>query len=104
MWTCPRKAWRKRAKPAQLLKEAGFSFDVAHGSVLKRAIRTMWIVLDELDLMWIPQHLSWRLNERHYGALQGLNKAEMAAQLRRRADPGLAPQLRHAAARAGKKR
>ena len=64
----------------RLLKEAGLSFDLALGSVLKRAIRTMWIVLDELDLMWIPQQLSWRLNERHYGALQGLNKAEMAAQ------------------------
>jgi 2,3-bisphosphoglycerate-dependent phosphoglycerate mutase len=64
----------------RLLKEAGFIFDVALCSVLKRAIRTMWIVLDELDLMWIPQQFSWRLNERHYGALQGLNKAEMAAQ------------------------
>jgi len=64
----------------RLLKETGFGFDLALGSVLKRAIRTMWIVLDELDLMWIPQQLSWRLNERHYGALQGLNKAEMAAQ------------------------
>ena len=64
----------------RLLKEAGLGFDLALGSVLKRAIRTMWIVLDELDLMWIPQQLSWRLNERHYGALQGLNKAEMAAQ------------------------
>lgn len=64
----------------QVLKDAGFVFDIAHGSVLKRAIRTMWIVLDQLELMWIPQHLSWRLNERHYGALQGLNKSEMAAQ------------------------
>jgi 2,3-bisphosphoglycerate-dependent phosphoglycerate mutase len=63
-----------------LLRNAGFTFDVAFGSVLKRAVRTMWIVLDELDLMWIPQQLSWRLNERHYGALQGLNKTEMAAQ------------------------
>ena len=63
----------------RLLKEAGFSFDLAFGSVLKRAIRTMWIALDELDLMWIPQQLSWRLNERHYGSLQGLNKAETAA-------------------------
>jgi 2,3-bisphosphoglycerate-dependent phosphoglycerate mutase len=62
----------------RLLRDAGFSFDLAYGSVLKRAIRTMWIALDELDLMWIPQHLSWRLNERHYGALQGLNKAETA--------------------------
>lgn len=61
------------------LKENGFVFDVAHTSVLKRAIRTLWIVLDEMDLMWIPVHRSWRLNERHYGALQGLNKAETAA-------------------------
>jgi 2,3-bisphosphoglycerate-dependent phosphoglycerate mutase len=63
-----------------LLKKEGFTFDLAHGSVLKRAIRTMWIVLNELDLTWIPQQLSWRLNERHYGSLQGLNKAEMATQ------------------------
>ncbi len=64
----------KRA--GKTLKEKGYSFDVAFTSVLKRAIRTLWIVLDELDLMWIPVHVSWRLNERHYGALQGLNKAE----------------------------
>ncbi len=63
----------------RLLKEAGFSFDVAFTSVLKRAIRTLWITLDELDLMWIPVYRSWRLNERHYGALQGLNKSETAA-------------------------
>lgn len=62
----------------RLLKQEGFTFDLAHGSVLKRAIRTMWIVLEELDMTWIPQQLSWRLNERHYGALQGLNKGEMA--------------------------
>jgi 2,3-bisphosphoglycerate-dependent phosphoglycerate mutase len=61
------------------LRENGFVFDVAHTSVLKRAIRTLWIVLDEMDLMWIPVYRSWRLNERHYGALQGLNKAETAA-------------------------
>jgi 2,3-bisphosphoglycerate-dependent phosphoglycerate mutase len=61
------------------LREKGFIFDVAYTSVLKRAIRTLWIVQDELDLMWIPVHFSWRLNERHYGALQGLNKAEMAS-------------------------
>ncbi len=61
------------------LREAGFTFDVAYTSVLKRAIRTLWIALDELDLMWLPVHRSWRLNERHYGALQGLNKAETAA-------------------------
>ena len=60
------------------LKEEGFAFDVAFTSVLKRAIRTLWIVLDEMDLMWIPVHRSWRLNERHYGALQGLNKAQTA--------------------------
>jgi 2,3-bisphosphoglycerate-dependent phosphoglycerate mutase len=60
------------------LKEHGFSFDVAFTSVLKRAIRTLWIVLDEMDLMWIPVHRDWRLNERHYGALQGLNKSETA--------------------------
>ncbi len=63
----------------QALFEAGYTFDVAFTSVLKRAIRTLWIVLDEMDLMWIPVHRSWRLNERHYGALQGLNKAETAA-------------------------
>ncbi len=60
------------------LKEKGFTFDIAFTSVLKRAIRTLWIILDELDQMWIPEEKSWRLNERHYGALQGLNKAEMA--------------------------
>jgi 2,3-bisphosphoglycerate-dependent phosphoglycerate mutase len=64
---------------ATLLKENGFIFDVAHTSVLKRAIRTLWMVMDGLDLMWIPVKKSWRLNERHYGALQGLNKAETAA-------------------------
>jgi 2,3-bisphosphoglycerate-dependent phosphoglycerate mutase len=57
-----------------------FEFDVAYTSVLKRAIRTLWIALDEMDLMWLPVYRSWRLNERHYGALQGLNKAETAAQ------------------------
>ena len=64
---------------AKVLKDGGFSFDVAYTSVLKRAIRTLWIVLDDMDLMWIPVHRDWRLNERHYGALQGLNKAETAA-------------------------
>jgi len=64
---------------AKLLAEGGFEFDVAYTSVLKRSIRTLWIVLDALDLMWIPVHRHWRLNERHYGALQGLNKAETAA-------------------------
>ncbi|MEO8837696.1 MAG: 2,3-diphosphoglycerate-dependent phosphoglycerate mutase [Herbaspirillum sp.] len=63
----------------RLLRAAGLSFDVAYTSVLKRAIRTLWITLDEMDLMWLPIVHSWRLNERHYGALQGLNKAETAA-------------------------
>jgi len=63
-----------------VLLEQALTFDVAFTSVLKRAIRTLWIVLDGMNLMWIPVHRSWRLNERHYGALQGLNKAETAAQ------------------------
>jgi 2,3-bisphosphoglycerate-dependent phosphoglycerate mutase len=63
----------------RLLRDGGYVFDVAFTSVLKRAIRTLWIALDELDLMWIPVTKNWRLNERHYGALQGLNKAETAA-------------------------
>jgi 2,3-bisphosphoglycerate-dependent phosphoglycerate mutase len=62
----------------KVLREGGYTFDVAYTSVLKRAIRTLWTVLDEMDLMWIPVHHSWRLNERHYGALQGLNKSETA--------------------------
>ena len=64
---------------AACFKEAGYTFDVAYTSVLKRAIRTLWIALDALDLLWIPVIKDWRLNERHYGALQGLNKAETAA-------------------------
>ena len=63
----------------RLLQELGYRFDVAYTSVLKRAIRTLWLMLDEMDLMWIPVIRDWRLNERHYGALQGLNKAETAA-------------------------
>lgn len=69
----------QEAKEAgEILKKEGYSFDVAYTSVLKRAIRTLWIILDELDQLWIPVYKSWRLNERHYGALQGLNKSEMA--------------------------
>lgn len=72
---------REEAKAAGLLLKAeGFTFDEAYTSVLKRAIRTLWIILEEMDLMWIPETKSWLLNERHYGALQGLNKAETAAQ------------------------
>lgn len=63
----------------KLLKAEDFTFDIAYTSVLKRAIRTLWFVMDEMDLMWIPVIRDWRLNERHYGALQGLNKAETAA-------------------------
>src|SRR5207253_4342424 len=71
---------RDEAREAgRLLKEGGYTFDIAYTSVLKRAIRTLWIALDVLDLMWIPVTKSWRLNERHYGALQGLNKSEIAA-------------------------
>jgi 2,3-bisphosphoglycerate-dependent phosphoglycerate mutase len=66
-------------KAGRVLKENGYMFDVAFTSVLKRAIRTLWTVQDEMDLLWIPVFISWRLNERHYGALQGLNKAETAA-------------------------
>ena len=65
-------------KAAELLKAEGYTFDMAYTSVLKRAIRTLWIVMDGLDRMWIPVTRNWRLNERHYGALQGLNKAETA--------------------------
>jgi 2,3-bisphosphoglycerate-dependent phosphoglycerate mutase len=72
---------RDEARQAgRLLREGGYDFDLAFTSVLKRAIRTLWIVLDEMDRMWLPVVRSWRLNERHYGALQGLNKAETAAQ------------------------
>ena len=73
-------AGRAEAQNAgRLMKAEGLSFDIAYTSLLKRAIRTCWIALDELDLLWIPVSRSWRLNERHYGALQGLNKAETAA-------------------------
>ncbi|MFX0010143.1 MAG: 2,3-diphosphoglycerate-dependent phosphoglycerate mutase [Candidatus Hermodarchaeota archaeon] len=72
----------KEAKKAgQILKKEGYVFDIAYTSVLKRGIRTLWIVLDEMDLMWIPIYNSWRLNERHYGALQGLHKDELAAEV-----------------------
>jgi 2,3-bisphosphoglycerate-dependent phosphoglycerate mutase len=70
---------REALGAGELLKREGYSFDIAYTSVLKRAIRTLWLTLDTLDLMWLPVVHSWRLNERHYGALQGLNKAETAA-------------------------
>ena len=81
-WTDVDLTERGRAEAAEagrLLREGGYAFDIAFTSVLKRAIRTLWIALDVMDLMWIPEEKHWRLNERHYGALQGLNKAETAA-------------------------
>jgi 2,3-bisphosphoglycerate-dependent phosphoglycerate mutase len=74
------KGLQEAGEAGQHLKRSGFTFDIAYTSVLKRAIRTLWIVLDTMDLMWIPVQRDWRLNERHYGALQGLNKAETAKQ------------------------
>jgi len=72
------KGIKEAKEAATVLRDDGYTFDIAYTSVLKRAIRTLWIVLDRMDLMWIPVYRSWRLNERHYGALQGLNKAETA--------------------------
>jgi 2,3-bisphosphoglycerate-dependent phosphoglycerate mutase len=74
------KGTQEAHEAGRLLQEGGYTFDVAYTSLLKRAIRTLWIAMDDMDLMWIPVYRSWRLNERHYGALQGLNKAETAAQ------------------------
>jgi 2,3-bisphosphoglycerate-dependent phosphoglycerate mutase len=73
------KGMEEAKNSGDLLKSDGYTFDIAYTSVLKRAIRTLWTVMDEMDLMWIPVIRDWRLNERHYGALQGLNKAETAA-------------------------
>ena len=72
------KGYEEAKKSGELLKEAGFEFDLAYTSVLKRAIKTCNIILEEIDQLWVPVEKSWRLNERHYGALQGLNKAETA--------------------------
>jgi len=72
------KGVREANESGQLLIDGGYTFDIAYTSVLKRAIRTLWITLDKMDQMWIPVQRSWKLNERHYGALQGLNKAETA--------------------------
>jgi len=72
------KGMEEAKEAGRLLREGGYTFDIAYTSVLRRAIKTLWIVLEEMDLMWIPVVRSWRLNERHYGALQGLNKAETA--------------------------
>ena len=75
------KGIKEAKKAGQLLKQEAFTFDMAYTSVLKRGIRTLWIVLDEMDLMWIPVYRHWRLNERHYGALQGYYKSEMAKKM-----------------------
>ncbi len=72
------KGLQEAQKAAEVFKKESFTFDIAFTSVLKRAIRTLWIVMDNMNLMWIPVYRSWRLNERHYGALQGLNKSETA--------------------------
>jgi 2,3-bisphosphoglycerate-dependent phosphoglycerate mutase len=72
------KGLQEALEAGRVLAREGFTFDVAYTSVLKRAVKTLWIVLEEMDLMWIPVYRSWRLNERHYGALQGLNKAQIA--------------------------
>jgi 2,3-bisphosphoglycerate-dependent phosphoglycerate mutase len=71
---------QEATQAGRTMREAGYVFDVAHTSVLKRAIKTLWLALEQMDQMWIPVYNTWRLNERHYGALQGLNKAETAAQ------------------------
>jgi 2,3-bisphosphoglycerate-dependent phosphoglycerate mutase len=80
-WTDVDLTERRRRSQAgrQAMREAGFSFDLAYTSVLTRAIRTLWLAMDEMDMMWLPIKNDWRLNERHYGALQGLDKAETAA-------------------------
>ncbi len=75
------KGFEETKKAGQVLKKEGYTFDVAFTSVLKRAIQTLWITLEEMDLMWIPVYRNWRLNERHYGALQGFSKSEMAEKL-----------------------
>jgi 2,3-bisphosphoglycerate-dependent phosphoglycerate mutase len=74
-----KKGVEEATQAGRTLRDAGYVFDVAHTSVLKRAIKTLWLALEQMDQMWIPVHNTWRLNERHYGALQGLNKTETAA-------------------------
>ncbi len=75
------KGLQEAKEAAKLLKEGGHTIDIAYTSVLRRGIKTLWIVLDDMDLMWIPVYRSWRLNERHYGALQGYSKSEMAKEV-----------------------
>ncbi len=95
----------EQAKTAgRLLKAEGYEFDLAFTSVLKRATRTLWHVLDEMDRTWLPVEHSWRLNERHYGALQGAQQGRHGQTVRRCAGTRLAPQLRHAPAGPGSRR
>ena len=91
---------RGARRPGASCCARGSTIDIVFTSVLKRAIRTLWLMLDEMDRMWVPVERSWRLNERHYGALQGLNKAQTVGTARRGAGEDLAPQLRHPAAAA----
>ncbi len=94
------KGMQEAREAGQVLAKGGYAFDIAYTSVLKRAIRTLNTVLDEMDLMWIPVQRSWRLNERHYGALAGAQQVRDGGQVRRGPGEDLAPQLRHPAARA----
>ena len=93
MWILSEKGVEEAHEAAKLLEEGGYTFDVAFTSVLKRAIRTLWIMLEDMDLMWIPVVRSWRLNERMYGDLQGLNKAETAEKFGPGTGARLAPEL-----------
>ena len=94
------KGVQEALEAGRTLRKEGFVFDLAYTSVLKRAIKTLWLALEELDQMYIPIINSWRLNERHYGALQGLNKAETARKARHGAGQDLAEKLRYPASRA----
>ena len=91
------KGKEEAVQAGRLLLREGFVFDVAFTSVLRRAIKTLWLALEEMDLMWIPVYNNWRTNERHYGALQGLNKAETAGEARDGLGKGMAKKLRCAA-------
>ena len=98
------KGLQEAVEAGRVLRSEGYVFDVAFTSVLKRAIKTLWLALEEMDLMWIPVHNSWRLNERHYGALQGLNKVAMVDRFGAQQVQTLAPQLRRPSTGAGTRR
>ena len=93
MWNSRPLAWPRLKRAGRLLKASGYEFDVAYTSVLKRAIWTLWHALDQMDRTWVPVVHDWRLNERHYGGLQGLNKADMAKQYGDAPGAGVASQL-----------